>query len=158
MRPLRCTGLFRSLGAVGLALALATSGCTQQETQARPPEDGQAAARAEAQRRAVGAITLSLDQGFQILRSIEEAVTRNGFDEFKTHGGEMVSVARAIRPHVLDLPPADAEVIRLLVDRLEHAAHELEEAGAARNHDDAHHALQTLRAELTAIRDRASKM
>lgn len=156
MRPYRGT---RMAGFFLAVATLASLACERSQTQAAlPPVDQQAAARAEAQRRAVATIKLDLDQTAGLERSLEEAFRQGRSQDIAKHAEELVTLSRHIRSQLVDVPPADLEVLRLMVDRAEHAAHEMQEAAGSGKHDDSHHAFETFQTEVRSLRERVNTM
>lgn len=137
---------------------LATTACQERAKAGQPSEDPAVAARAEARRTAVATIKVNLDQAAQTVRSLEETFRVNKYGDVARHGSELVALARDIRRQSINLSDSDGEVVRLIVDRLEHAAHEVQEAGEAGRHEDVHHAFESLQTELVSLRERANRL
>ncbi len=139
--------------------AVSSVACDRPQSEAaQPPVDQQAVARAEVQRRAVAKIKLDLDEAAQLERSLEEAFRQGRNRDIARHGEQLVLLVREIRDQLVDVPASDLEILRLLVDRTEHAAHEMQEAAEARRHDDSHHAFETFQTELRSLRERVNRM
>ena len=85
----------------------------------------------------------------QLVRSIEEAFKRNGYGDIASHADELVELAQQIRSETATLPRSGW--IRMLVDRVQQAAHELEHTAKAQNHEDSHHAFNNLKDELESL-------
>lgn len=100
----------------------------------------------------VNKMEIHLDDAAQVVRSMEEAFTRSAFADIASHAAELVELAQTIRSETATLARQDSRVIRLLVDRVQHAAHELESAAKGGQHDEAHHAFETLNYELESLR------
>lgn len=100
----------------------------------------------------VNKMEIHLDDAAQVVRSIEEALRRSALADIASHAAELVELAQEIRSETATLAREDSRVIRLLVDRVQHAAHELEGAAEARQHEEVHHAFETLNYELESLR------
>ena len=156
---------------VGMALILlgALTGCTSSgdesggTTPSDPPRlvDGPGLVErpgTENANMAVRQIKVHLAETRQNMRSIEENVRHSRYANIAEHGEEISELASEIRAQTVSLRETDAEIVMLLVDRVQHAAHELEEAAGAHDHDGMHHAIETLDAELTDLNARVDRM
>jgi archaellum component FlaC len=102
---------------------------------------------------------ITLDEIRQHTRAIEEAVGRNGYGDVGEHADRIVELTSTIRQASVDLrSDADVEYIREQLDRIQHAAHELEEEAGRRSHDGTHHALENINAELDRLKARVDRM
>jgi len=108
--------------------------------------------------RAITLMKIALGEATQVELTLKEAFSKDDFEDVEEHGAEIVDLMKEIRRLTVELPDADGEVIRLLVDRAQHAAHELEEAGKVDDHNSAHHAFETMSNELSALRRRLERL
>ena len=106
----------------------------------------------------VTVIEIHLEDIRQVVRSIEEAFSRTaggagntGYEDIARHANEVVDLAQQLRSEPATLSGNDSRVIGLLVDHIQHAAHELKEAAEAHEHEDSHHAFDNLKYELESL-------
>jgi hypothetical protein len=109
-------------------------------------------------RRALRAIKLEMRKTQQITRLIEESFKDGKLEDVAEHAESIVGISQRIQDQSIDLRESDADMILLLVEDVQHAAHELEEASARRSDSDAHHAYENLTAELSSMEERVSDM
>lgn len=93
----------------------------------------------------VNQLEIHVDDLRQVLRSIDEAFRSNAYGDVSSHADEIVKLAKQLRQATLGLSQIDSRVIRLLIDHVQHTAHELEEAAGKGAHTQAHHAADNLK-------------
>ena len=105
----------------------------------------------------INKINIHLDDVRQVVRSIEEAFRRTGrggqtgYNDIAHHAKELVDLAQKLRSETAPLSRDDSRVIRFLVDRVQHAAHELEDAAEAHKHEESHHSFENLKHEIESL-------
>lgn len=110
--------------------------------------------------RIVNRLEIHIEDIQQVCRSIEEAFLTTGggtsgagFTDIAGHANEVVGLAQKIRLVTADMPRRDSQMARLLINRIQHAAHELEDAAEARDHQESHHAFENLEHEVESLED-----
>ena len=94
----------------------------------------------------------------QVMRSIDEASRSDGFLDMASHAEEIVNLAQRSRQLTADMARRDSQLIRLLANRIQHSAHELEDSAKASDHEEAHHAFENLEHEVESLDDALSEL
>lgn len=99
-------------------------------------------------------LEIHLDDARQVARSLDEAfrkTPKGGYSDIATHAEEIVELAQKIRLETANLRRSDARIIRLLLEGVQHSAHELEDAARDRDHGESHHAFDNLKHEIERL-------
>ena len=100
----------------------------------------------------------------QVMRSIQEDFRKtgaggaSGYRDIAWSASEVVGLVQQVRLQTADLPRGDSRAIRLLVDRVQHSAHELLDAADASDHEEAHHAFENLGDEVDSFEDAVKEL
>ncbi|MCH8026784.1 MAG: hypothetical protein IID63_01530 [candidate division Zixibacteria bacterium] len=118
----------------------------------------------EAEKRRIGAIRekavnmldIHISDIKQVLRAIDETLSstsRSGHGDVASHADEIEELTQKMRLETAELKYEDTRVLKLILDRFQHLAHELEHSAKKNDHEEAHHAYENMVAELENLVD-----
>ena len=100
--------------------------------------------------KAVNVIDVHVSDIKQVLLAIDETLssTNSRHEDIAGHADEIGELTQMVRLSTTDLKYEDSRVLKLLLDRLQHLAHELEHAGETKDHEEAHHVYKNMLVEV----------
>lgn len=149
-------------GALIIALALFI-GLTwdTQDTTAQDDRDAEGRKISAMREKAVNMLDVHVSDIKQVLRAINEKLGSSDKADVASHAAKIEDLTQKMRIETAELKHEDTRVLKLLLDRFQHLAHELEHSVETNKHEDAHHAyenmvveFENLVSEITIMRSR----
>lgn len=109
-------------------------------------------------KKSINAVKAYIDDIDAKLKAIDEAMRGNDFTTISGHAGEIEDIASKIKQEATNFSTTDFELIKRDVSEIQHGGDEIKDAVKGHNHEDIHHAIETVKDHLATLKMDVNKL